>query len=91
MFFEYRCFESPESQDSLIWYHSHQEVTVLSEVDSDGKGKTRKERNEDGTPLVYLVRFHDGFECPVFEDELLESVDMYERPEPHSMINTCQR
>ena len=28
-FFEYRCWESHESCDAKLWYHSHQKVTVL--------------------------------------------------------------
>lgn len=79
--FEYHCLESPESGDAPAWYHSHQLVTVLGEGDHDGFG-TFADRSEAGQPKVYNVRFDDGLEWSVFEDELLTDPAGYERPDP---------
>ena len=81
MWFEYHCFKSPESCDSEIWYRSHQQVEVLS-ISEMGNGDTPQERGENGEPRVYKVRFEDGFEYDVFEDELMDSKDDFYRPDP---------
>ena len=78
--FEYHCYESPESCDAEIWYRSHQKVKVIgvSEWSYDDK----EWRQEDGNPRVYLVEWIDGYQYDVFEDELMESKDEFERPDP---------
>lgn len=82
-FFEYHCNESHDSAHAAWWYRSHQTVTVLGESDHDGEdGSTWMERAEDGTPKCYEVRWADGFEGAVFEDELLTSTAGWERPCP---------
>lgn len=86
-FFEYRCLESHESADAEAWYHSHQEVTVVSENEDDGqrtKFANQQERAEEGMPVTYLIRFGDGITWCAFEDELLVSPEFYERPDPES-------
>jgi hypothetical protein len=83
LFFEYHCFESDASQDAELWYRSHQKVEVLGFADNDGWDiKTLEERCECGCPIVYKIRFQDGFEGDAFEDELLDSEDEYYRPDP---------
>lgn len=72
-FFEYHCNQSHDSEDAQLWYRSHQEVTVLGRGDDDGHAATHAERAENGTPRIYSVRFDDGHEGEVFEDELLRS------------------
>ncbi len=78
--FEYHCYESPESCDVEIWYRSHQKVKVIgvSEWSYDDK----EWRQEDGNPRVYLVEWEDGFQYDVFEDELMESPNEFYRPSP---------
>jgi hypothetical protein len=78
--FEYHCYESPESCDAEIWYRSHQKVKVIgvSEWSYDDK----EWRQEDGNPRVYLVQWEDGFQYDVFEDELMESPNEFYRPSP---------
>ena len=78
--FEYHCYESPESCDAEIWYRSHQKVKVIgvSEWSYDDK----EWRQEDGNPRVYLVEWSDGYQYDVFEDELMESPDEFHRPDP---------
>lgn len=79
--FEYHCFESPASCDAEIWYRSHQKVYVLS-ISEPGNGDTPQERGEAGEPRVYKVRFKDGLEWDVFEDELMDSPEEFYRPDP---------
>jgi hypothetical protein len=75
--FEYHCYESPNSCDAEIWYRSHQKVKVIgvSEWSYDDK----EWRQEDGNPRVYLVEWGDGYQYDVFEDELMESPDEFHR------------
>lgn len=81
--FEYHCNESPESPDAPAWYRSHQQVTVVAGPEcNDGAGLSRAERDECGQPFTYTVRFSDGLEWCAFEDELSESRDYWERPDP---------
>jgi hypothetical protein len=80
--FEYHCFESHTSCDAEIWYRSHQKVKVIKVVEWSYIDATKKERLEDGNPRVYLVEWKDGFQYDVFEDEIMESPDEFERPEP---------
>jgi len=78
--FEYHCFESPDSCDAELWYRTHNKVLVLSIVEF-GCGETKLERLLEGCPRVYRVVFEDGFEYDVFEDELMESKEEFERPD----------
>jgi hypothetical protein len=78
--FEYHCYESPESCDSEIWYRSHQKVKVIGV--SEWSFNNYEDRMNDGQPRVYLVEWEDGFQYDVFEDELFESPDEFYRPYP---------
>lgn len=89
--FEYHCWESDASQDAELWYRSHSPVTVLGlarnergelAMESMGFGWSFTERGEAGVPLVYTVRFDDGFEADVTEDELHMSPERFVRPSP---------
>ena len=73
--FEYHCWESHESCDAQLWNHSHQKVKVLERGDD--------EHDEyPGEPKIYKVRFEDGWEYDVFEDELMDSPKKFYRPDP---------
>jgi hypothetical protein len=81
--FEYHCWESDQSGDAEVWYHSHQQCTVLSFADCDPCFfPTIVGRGEAGHCLLYRVRFDDGLEWDVFEDELMTSKDNFCRPDP---------
>jgi len=83
MWFEYHCWESHDSGDAEVWYRSHQQCTVLSFADCDPcLFATCEERGEAGHCLVYRVRFDDGLEWDVFEDELMTTPDNFCRPDP---------
>ena len=43
---------------------------------------TFEERVNEGMVLVYRVRFDDGLEWDVFEDELLTDPGHFDRPDP---------
>lgn len=83
--FEYHCLESHKSCDSEIWYRSHQQVIVIKIMEL-GFGLTKTERLKNGEPRVYKVKFDDGFEYDVFEDELMNSKDEFYRPDPPKNI-----
>jgi len=83
-YFEYRCWESHSSSDAHLWYRSHCKVTVLKCVNPEYGDITIEERCEAGMALVYCVRFPDGYEGDVWEDELLDSPEEYNRPSPPS-------
>ena len=82
--FEYRCLESDESGDAPAWLHSHQQVEVLSDRDCEGReaGLSFLERDEEGWPDSYRIRFSDGLEWDAYEDELLTSKRFFEREDP---------
>lgn len=80
--FEYHCNESHDSAHAQWWYRSHQRVTVLGVAECDGLWGTMAERAEAGTPKCYVVRWADGFEATVFEDELLVDRRGFCRPDP---------
>jgi hypothetical protein len=77
-FFEYHCYEGHDSCDAEIWYRSRQPVLVLG-ISEPGGGRTYRDRAEDGMPRVYRVRFLDGFEYDVCEDELMIDERHYDR------------
>lgn len=79
-FFEYHCNQAHDSAHAQWWYRSHQPVTVLEEIsapedytDEDGTVYNFLDRGEAGAPRCYRVRWDDGAEGTVFEDELLTS------------------
>lgn len=86
LWFEYHCNESPSSADAEAWYHSHQKVTVIEcetpELASDRDADTFEKRSNNAEGLMYKVRFRDGLVWTVFEDELLESPNEFEREDP---------
>lgn len=83
LWFEYHCWEDDRSSDAEVWYRSHQMCEILSQTDCDGVGIwSQAERYESGHQLLYRVRFQDGLEWDVFEDELLQSRDGFTRPDP---------
>ena len=83
VWFEYHCSESDASSDAPAWYHSHQQVEVLGLSDCEQIAFTTfEERVNEGMLLVYRVRFDDGLECDVFEDELLMDPSQFDRPDP---------
>jgi hypothetical protein len=83
LWFEYHCWESHESADAELWYHSHQECVVLGLVDCDGQDiYSQEERYYGACTLTYRVRFDDGQEFDAVEDELLDSRDEFTRVDP---------
>lgn len=80
LWFEYHCWEHPDSADAAAWYRSHQLVTVLALEVNDSAGMTAAERLEAGMPFTYIARFEDGLEWCVFEGELSASRHCWERP-----------
>lgn len=81
--FEYRCFESHESEDADLWYRSHQPVTVVgTSVPGAAGANTIEERGNVGEPRYYRVRFADGSEYDAWEDELKDSPAEFDRPDP---------
>ena len=79
LWFEYHCWESPESCDAELWYRSHQKVTVLNRGIDDHDEYTEE-------PKVYDVVFKDGFKGTVFADELMNSPKEFYRPNPPNKI-----
>ena len=69
--FEYHCYEGEDSADAKLWHHTHQPCAVLRQL-------TNQEAEES---IMYSVRFSDGFERDVFDDELVDSVAEYYRPD----------
>ena len=83
VYFEYRCYEGHDSIDAELWYRSHQRTSVVACVNADQYGDlTFDDRRDSGCPLVYRIRFTDGFEADALEEELLDSESSYERPDP---------
>ena len=79
--FEYHCNEGEDSRDYPMYLHSHQKCIILS-IAEKGIGETEIERLENACQRVYHVKFKDGFEWSVFEDEILDSPKEYQRPDP---------
>lgn len=78
--FEYHCYESPDSCDAELWYRSHQKVKVIGV--SEWSHNDLQDRIEDATPRVYKIKFEDGYEGDAWEDEIVDSPDGFYRPEP---------
>ena len=68
--FEYHCYEGEDSSDAELWHHTHQQVEVLGKLDTDC-----------GEPKQYQVKFSDGLEYDVFEDELVTDPSQFSRPD----------
>ena len=83
LWFEYHCWEDSRSADAQLWYHSHQQCVVLGMVECDGYDiYEQSERYYSACTIAYRVRFDDGEEFDVVEDELLDSRDEFCRPDP---------
>lgn len=98
-YFEYHCQRSHDSSDAEAWYRDHQRVVVIDLPDSDGKdwlldGASAEERADASIPMIYTVRFADGHEHDVFEDELLVSPVFFSAkcgPPPPSEISIARQ
>lgn len=91
--FEYHCLESHDSTDAHLWYRSHQRVTVIGGPDGScvDEDMTFRQRGEEGVPNIYRVRFVDGLEADVFEDELTTSRRAWYRPNPPKATTEVER
>ncbi len=74
-FFEYHCYEGEDSSDAKLWHHTHQQVTILRKL------KNIEEVDEVDAGRMYQVRFADGLEYNVCDDELVSSPKDYARPD----------
>lgn len=68
-YFEYHCYEGEDSGDAELWRHTHQQVEVLNKIPDCDESR------------MYSVRFNDGFEYDVFDDELMKTPKEYFRPD----------
>lgn len=83
--FEYHCYESHDSADAELWYHSHQRVIVVGRADCDAWDTglaPYTERQDAGMPRCYEIRFPDGFQYTATEDELFTLPQFFYRPDP---------
>lgn len=71
-FFEYHCYEGEDSSDAELWHHTHQQVIVLNKI---------ADIDEADIGRMYRVRFDDGFEHDVFDDELIVNPIKFCRPD----------
>lgn len=71
--FEYHCYEGEDSADAALWHHTHQRVDVLRRIQHGPP--------EGATPTMYRIRFADGFEEDVWDDELVANQSEFERPD----------
>ncbi len=71
-YFEYHCYEGEDSADAILWHHTHQQVEVVSKY---------ADMDEYETGRLYKVRFTDGLEYDVWNDELMRSQQDYYRPD----------
>ncbi len=70
-YFEYHCYEGEDSSDTELWHHTHQQVIILNKItDTDIE-----------VGRMYRVRFPDGLEYDVFNNELVKSPSDYYRPD----------
>lgn len=67
--FEYHCYEGEDSADAKLWHHTHQQVTVLAKIGEPPLYACR----------MYRVKFTDGLEYDVNDDELLHGCSEEER------------
>lgn len=72
-YFEYHCYEGEDSTDAELWHHTHQQVIVLNKITTD--------IDEQEVGRMYRVRFTDGYEYDVCDDELVKSPSDYYRPD----------
>jgi hypothetical protein len=72
--FEYHCYEGEDSCDAKLWHHQHQEIIVTRKLNIP-------KEVDYGIGNMYHVQFNDGFECDVFEDELILSPNKFTRPD----------
>jgi len=79
--FEYHCWESPQSSDAELWYHSHQKVKIIG-VDVEYDDMTEQDRYDAAMLNHYKIEFKDGFVGYAGEDELYESTKDFCRPDP---------
>jgi len=70
--FEYHCYEGEDSSDAELWHHTHQQVTILNKITNI---------DEADVGRMYRVRFNNGFEYDVCDDELVSSPSEFERPD----------
>lgn len=80
--FEYHCQRSHDSADACLWYRDHLPAVVLGVADCEAQGRpeldTLAARMDAACPMVYRVRFPDGLEWDVFEDELLTGAEHFD-------------
>lgn len=69
--FEYHGYEGEDSCDAELWHHTHQQVGVF--------GLLRGGDPEVGK--MYRIRFTDGFEYEIFDDELVNNPSDFYRPD----------
>ena len=79
--FEYHCWESESSGDAELWHHTHQQVTVLRKL------RVPEECDAEVSPM-YRVRFSDGLEYDVCDDELMPSPKYFNRPDYKEVSNS---
>lgn len=73
--FEYHCYEGEDSADAELWRHTHQPVEVLRKIGEPPEYETR----------MYRVRFADGLEADVFDDELVHDTSEFQRKDYHAL------
>lgn len=69
--FEYHCYEGEDSCDAQLWHHTHQRVKVLRKLTN----------NDPEVGRMYRVRFSDGLEYDIYDDELVKSPAEFQRPD----------
>jgi hypothetical protein len=72
--FEYHCYEGEDSCDAELWHHTHQQVKIIKRLLPD-------EVDEADVGRMYRVRFTDGFEYDIFDDELIKDPSRFQRPD----------
>ena len=61
--FEYHCYEGKDSQDYILFQHTHQPALILRELGPD-------EVDIEEVGRIFEVCFADGLRWEVFADEL---------------------
>ena len=77
-FFEYHCYEGEDSCDAELWHHTHQQIAVLNKL---------TDIDELDVGRMYRVRFADGFEYDVCDDELMRTPKEYYRPDYNAQVS----